>query len=466
MLRKALLTMALLSLLLTSWPVQAAAGPTQRLGTGVATAIAAAPNGAVIAVGSSIGVWFFTADTLAPLGFWDTGEWVVRVQYSTDGRYLRANDLYWEVGRTSAVPAVPAETVWLEHACSPNHQYCVQLEAAHVVVTDRDTLIDVAVIQTETIHDTAWSPDGQTLYTVGQRTAAWAIPSGKLKRSLTAFFTDAVGLVGWSADGRVVGNDYEAWEVDHGQPVTPPICPAGQGLTHGQICGTDRLATYDEYLGDGAVQYKLRVYTNAEKTRWRWIVPHTSMTNFASLSADGTRLVTSGYDAGQNPCGGYLYWCSGSVRCEPTATTRIWAVDTFELLAQLPVGFCQAYFLPGNTQIIGITSEALEVWDWPSQTRRWSTPTQAGLLALSPNAQYAATTTADTVNLWRVDTGALIQVLTGHTAPSDKDWQRTNGYDVRWPFGVGGINGPAFSPDGTQLAASGDDGTVLIWPVP
>lgn len=468
MLKKTLLTFASISLLVMFWPVQAAEGPVQRLGTGVATAIAATPNGKVVAVGSSIGVWFFTADTLTPLGFWDTGEWVERVNYSADGRYLRANGQFWDVDLQRDVPMVPVETTWLEHQCSPDGRYCAQLSSwsATAIVKDQDTLIDVAVVRTGVVHDVAWSANSRTMYTAGEQVQAWTIPAATLTADQTAFFTGSFWGVNWSPDGQQVATSkwpwevrsWRAWDVNTGKPAAQPTCPKG-GY---QILPFDCEGIVLEIWWGEIV-----IYDNPQASSWHTIDPHTIRLQNASLNVDETRLVTSGADE-------YAYACPPGTRGRESdgkchvvvGTTRVWNVDTWQRVAQLPVEFDEVYLIAGDTRLIGRTAKTLEVWNLNGDRPVWVTAVAASRLTVSPTGEYAATSSGTMVSVWRVATSEHVADLTGHTVPSFKGWQRLNMYDHRWPFGVRGITGLAFSPDGTRLAASSEDGTVLIWPVP
>jgi hypothetical protein len=119
MLQKVTAIIGLMWLGLAAWPARADGTAVKRPGTGVAAAIAVSPDGASLAVGASIGMWCLSADTLAPLSFWDTGQWIQAVQYRADGHYLRADDRYFDITTGTAARLAPADLKWLPASSAP-----------------------------------------------------------------------------------------------------------------------------------------------------------------------------------------------------------------------------------------------------------------------------------------------------------------------------------------------------------
>jgi WD40 repeat protein len=78
-----------------------------RWGKGSITEVAYAPDGKLLAVATTIGIYIYDADSLAEVRYIETGFWVTSLAYSPDGTVLASgsNDgtiKLWQVRRIGA----------------------------------------------------------------------------------------------------------------------------------------------------------------------------------------------------------------------------------------------------------------------------------------------------------------------------------------------------------------------------
>ena len=68
-------------------------GSTARLGRGRISALAFSPDGHYLAVGSSIGLWWYTLPTMAPIALWDTERGMISaISFSLNGQWIATGD--------------------------------------------------------------------------------------------------------------------------------------------------------------------------------------------------------------------------------------------------------------------------------------------------------------------------------------------------------------------------------------
>jgi WD40 repeat protein len=463
MLGKIALIVVCAAMLFSAIPARADTGPVQRLGTGIPTSIAASPDGKMLAVGSSIGVWFLDAATLRPNGFWDTGVWVDLVEYSADGRYLKVNETVYDTASGTPVSVDAGQVAWVNHRCTFDGRLCAKdfydkydpsvLVSTQIINTD--TLVSLKILERST-KSAAWSAAGDRLYTVFYDwrndkyiIKEWDPQSWQETRKLQDFFTNELGHVLWSPDGAEIASSRIVWNTTTAQIVRQRRCN-----------WNDTQATFScTWPAMGYNYYDVRIYDRASGRVLRTFVPHHLLLRSAALSGDERLLATSGEDQKWDCRYDKDYYARYYDCKTQVSSTRIWGASSFTLLAILPTTFFDIALSFDGRLVIGHTRSGFEAWDWRTSQMLWRaaerTIRQSDIsyygdtfeqcLSVSSSSEFIATYLYDSVYLYHLATGEPVAILTGHTAP---------------------ITGVAFSPDGTKVAASSLDGTILIWNVP
>lgn len=166
------------------------------------------------------------------------------------------------------------------------------------------------------------------------------------------------------------------------------------------------------------------------------LIGHTDHIWTLAFSPDGKRLVSSGDDI----------------------TTRVWDVELGEQITILPVSTPLTYwglvFSPCGEFIVGGTDNEIRFWCAEKLTTIRTIPQpenslRSYTLTFSSDGSYLASGTwyqegmnKMAIRLWDVATGENIHTFWGHNSD---------------------IQSLAFSPDGTKLASSGFDYTILVW---
>jgi len=252
------------------------------------------------------------------------------------------------------------------------------------------TLVD----EGEPVDAVAFSGDGRRLATTGHdgRITVFDPQSGQTIHTFTASTFWCLGLA-LSPDGKLAAcsstGKLSVWDVESGHQV--------QSLT--TWSGVLAWSPDGRFLAAGSTVIDL--WDTATWRKAKTLGGHAGEIRGLAFSPDGSRLATASIDT----------------------TVRLWRVDTGERTWTLR---SEGVALPAHH---GITGDPVRL------------PVLA--VAFSPDGKRLVTGGTDrAVRLWNVDSGALLETLTGHTMT---------------------VTGVAFLEDGKRIASSSLDHTIRLW---
>jgi len=459
MFKKPFLLPVLLSVLLSvpAFPARADAGPIT-LGLGTLTSMALSPDGTRLAVGTTIGVYFYDAQTFAPTGFWRTDYSVSKILWSPRNNLIA---LFGYVGlqvRSGEDGAV----VWTCSNCGDHDHTSFDADGTQLIVVTSET--------TARTHD-AFS--GALLEEV-KTDGFWFLADWQSAR------VDKVGYgqTVWSANG-LLGLVSETWD-DSSVSIFD--------IAHRELTGkiyfrdeekitTIAFSPNGNWLATGSESGAVRVWALGN---WKQPVltlrGHYAFAHALAWSSDGKTL----YSAGSNTLRAWDVASGAPLRLLDGFTTNMnhvmWAIDNQRVIAaqgnhfgawdvttRLPV---QAAFLTSEQRgsygwsyitdmIASPTGEWIAVADHSGATlhqavtlqslHRLKTGYTIATMAFSPNGKYLATGGASPfVLIWEVETArAQLALIADHQNP--------------------GILALAFSTDGDTLYAFESRGTLRRW---
>lgn len=452
-------------------------------------AVAASPDGSQAAICCNQG----------SLEFWNTQTWEVTSQrpataelmawHPAGQRLLLANRQYitgpiLNLASGSWSGAVETEQGIEIVVFSPTgSQVAVGTTAGNVLVYAVNefstTFIRTLRGHTQNVRSVAWSPDGQKLYAVTSNLlTVWDVVSGQQIQSIKSIGGGLHQIV-WPTENAplITTSDRELvqWNIETGQPILSEPLSDTARMTWPQG-GTTMVASTEANLlavadPSGVTLHDLTTL----KRLHRLYVGYPIKT--VAFSPDGKLLAMAGdrpyiniwdtttgapkqdligswdtksiWAVSFDPTGAYLY------SVESTGALRRWdlAAGTSTTRA-LPIAPQRNYWERSQNAAFSATRSQFFLDQGEAWTLRqsedvyelFSDGTNSVLsVAFNSSGTKIAILSTDAIKIFETNSGALLQKFTFH---------------------VSAIADLTFSPDGSQLAASCSDGTILIWPVP
>lgn len=487
------------------------------VGQGTANKVAWSPDGKLIAVASSYGVYLYDAARRQQVALLKHPARVWSLAFSHDGnivgtgagdsvaRLWRVSDhsLMSELeGHRNAISAV---------AFSPDGKWFATAsldETARLWQLGDATLAFELSGHDSVLNDITFTPDSQFVATAGDRSwRTWRVSDGKLSRMIEQPL-GAATAVAFSPDGSLIAMGSSGGEVAirhaEGGAMVAYIKADAQSIERVAF------APDGKYLVSGGADRVIKLWQVSDGQLVREFKGHTNGITSLAFNPDGTQFVSSGADdtvrvwnvsdgspiatlgeftgdffsvalnaegthaAAGSDHGDIWLWTVGE-ETPRVVRTDLWNVFTLAFNGGLSV---VAGGIDGK--VVLVDSVTMQI------AREFTVDTSAvNSLAISADDKLLATVSGANVKLWRMDNfepvwaqahasglvdsvafnsgGTLI--ASAGTEGMVNLWDATNGKLIRsWDVGSA-VKGLAFSPDGAMLAAGSILGDVKLWRV-
>jgi WD40 repeat protein len=443
-----------------------------------ASAIAYAPDGKTLAIGSGNTIHLRDPDTGKEIRQFSGGGGVSTLVFSPDSQTLAGKGFDNKVRLWEAASGKELHVVGGAPGANPNAANLAFVRAGFGGNGARDL---------------AFSPDGKTVAVGGGNAVRLFDTATGQEQPLAGGHHAPISAVRVAQDGKTMlsrGGDgvVRRWDLTDGRELGQFREPAGtvgvafspDGKTVAFGCSDASIRLYDAETGKQRSQVKGHNGGSGTLTfspDGKFLASHGGADNTIRIHsvAGGTEVQQIVLQT-NNPNG------SGTVVLRspylPTASGMglAFSPDNRTVVVQIPGGASPLVNVGGNVVGGGNTTPALRIWDIATgkEVRKIPLPNDrgGGHIAVSPDGRMVASENADqTVSLWEIASGKERGVLGTAQPPA----QLNQGPNVRFAIraNLAGLVGPlpagptlAFSPDGGLLACKGVGGqTVRIWEV-
>jgi len=418
--------------------VELAPNELMRLGRGSTNEVAYSPDGQILAVASSLGVWLY---------------YVARPDY---GRLLlhrsSVNSVSWSPNGSQVASGSSDNTVRIWD------------------VGSGETLATLPGYMSS-VRSVSWSPDGSKLASgaVDGTVRIWDVGSGEMLTTLEGH-TGSVRSVNWSPDGSKLAsgssdNTMRIWDVWSGETLTTL-----EGYT-GSVNSVS-WSPNGSQVAYGVYDHTVRIWDAESGEMLTTLEGHTSYVNSVSWSPNDSQVASASddgtvriWDVGSGEALAtlgdqmYIVWSvswspDGSLVASASGdnTVSIWDVGSGETLVTLeghtrPVR--SVNWSPDGSLVASASDDGtMRIWDVGSGETLVTLPgdmLNVGNPSWSSDGNKIVYESDDgTMRIWDAESGEASAILQGHTSYV---------WSVSW------------SPDGSKLASASIDGTVRIWRV-
>jgi WD40 repeat protein len=269
-----------------------------------ANAIAFSPNGDLIAVGTSTGIYFFDAGTYQQLRFVTTETWVRALAFSPDGSLLATGSYdpvvrLWRVNDGGLEAELKGHTAWVRSVSfSPNGRLVASASDDDTVrLWDLSTDESVQIVQQDVqgVSAVAFSPGGNVIATGGFDSIVrlWRVDDASLLRELTGH-KSWVRALAFSPDGSLLASggfdtNVILWRVEDGVLLHTMEDHASSVLSLA-------FSPDGSLLASGSVDKTVRLWQIPTGESFDLLSGHTDFVFSVGFSPEGKSLVSGSVD--------------------------------------------------------------------------------------------------------------------------------------------------------------------------